>query len=93
MDLGTALFRDQRIGRLLDPIVQECVGIVVLVHESRAHRLQERRVHRLLGVLVNQRQRTDIGDGAKAGELFHRFLGGNGQSLHLFDRRSATLSV
>ena len=34
MDLGTALFRDQRIGRLLDPVVQEYVSIVVFVRES-----------------------------------------------------------
>ena len=48
VDVGTALFRDQRIRRLLDPVVQECVGVLLSEDESGVDGLPQRRVHRLL---------------------------------------------
>ena len=43
-------------------------------------------MQRLLCLLVYQSERGDLGDVPKAGELFHRLLGGDGEPLHLFDQ-------
>jgi hypothetical protein len=83
MDVGTALFWNQRIGRLLDPIEQEGVGALLPQDEACIDGLPERWVHRLLCLLVNQSQGGDVGDVPKAGELFHRLLGRDREPLQL----------
>ena len=83
--VGAALFRDQRIGRLLDPVVKKSVGALLPQNEACVDRLPQPRVQRILCLLVNQSERGDIGDVPKAGELFHRLLRGGGEPLHLFD--------
>src|SRR5580704_3245657 len=52
-------------------------------NEASVDGLPERRVHRLLCFLVVQSQGGDLGDMAKAGELFHRLLGAGGKPLQL----------
>ena len=83
VDLGAAILGDQRIRRLLDPIVQESVGVLVSEHESGVDRFQQRGVERLLRFPVNQRQGGDLDDIAQAGELFQGFLAGGGEPLQL----------
>ena len=48
VDVGTLLVGNQRIGRLLDAVVQEPVGAVLAEDEPGADGLPEGRVHRLL---------------------------------------------
>ncbi len=83
VDFGTVLFRDQCMGRLLDPVVQELVGAVSAKDEASVDGFPESRVHRLLCCPVNQGQSGDLGDVAQAGELFQGFLSGGGEPLQL----------
>ncbi len=60
MDFGPLLFGNQRISRLLNPVVQEFVGATLMDDEPGG--FPERRVHRLLCCPVNQGQGGDLGD-------------------------------
>src|SRR5258707_8513090 len=81
VDVGTVLFRDKCIGRLLYPIVQEFVGAVLAKDEASADGFPESRVHRLLCQSVNQSEGGGRGDIAQASELLQGFLGGGSKPL------------
>ena len=83
MDIGTVLLGNQRISRLLDPVVQEFVGALLGERRARADGLPEGSVHRRLWFPVNQGQGGDFRDIAQAGELFQGFLGGAREPLQL----------
>src|SRR5882757_548161 len=83
MDFGTLIFGNQRIRRLLDPVVKKFVGVLVLEHESSVYRLQEGGVDHLLRFPQNQRQGGDIDDIAQTREVFEGFLCGGGEPLQL----------
>src|SRR5216684_5701351 len=48
VDVGTVLFWDQRISRLLDPVVQVFVGAILMDDEASVDGFPEGRVHGLL---------------------------------------------
>jgi len=41
MGLGALLLRDQQVGRFLDPVVKEAIGILGAKNEARANCLSE----------------------------------------------------
>ena len=51
---GSLAFGDERVRRLSDSVVKECVGAAGAQHETRPHGVPERRVYRLLGPPVQQ---------------------------------------
>ena len=94
VDVGTVLVGYQRIGRLLDAVVQELVGAVLAEDEPGVDGFPERRVDRLLCCPVNQGQGGDLGDVAQAGELLQGVLRASRKSRFSFPAmRSTTLSV
>ena len=79
--LARSSSRDERIGRLLDAVVDEGVRAVRAEDERRRARLPRGpRGHRLLDAAVDQCQRGDLGDVPEAGELSQRLLRGSGQA-------------
>ena len=91
---GARVFRDQRIGGLLHPIVKESVGAVLALDELGRHRrpqgAREARPRRSRG----PGKRGELGVVAEAGELLQRLpaLAPAGE-LSLPTMRSTTLSV
>ncbi len=53
MNFAPLLFWDQGIGRLLDPVMQELVGVIRSNDEPSEDGFPECRVQRLLGLPVN----------------------------------------
>ena len=84
MDLGAQCFRDQRIGGLLHPVVDEPVGAFQALDQLLTNRLPQRRVDLLLRGPENDRKHRDLGDVAEAGELLQRLL--------RFDRQAGQLA-
>ncbi len=76
VDVGTLLIRNQRVGRLLDPVVQKSAGTLLVEDDPGADGFPEGSVHRFLCCPVNQGHGGGRGDIAQAGELFQGFLGG-----------------
>ena len=87
------LFRDQRIGRLLDPVVRKAVGALLVKDEPGVNCLPQGRVHRRLRLPVHQGQGGDFGGIAQAGELLQGVPGAAGSRFSLPVMRSTTLSV
>ncbi len=83
VEVGTLLVRNQRVGRLLDPVVQKPAGTLLVEDEPGADGFPEGSVHRFLCCPVNQGQGGGRGDIAQAGELFQGFLGGGRKPLQL----------
>jgi hypothetical protein len=62
-------FRDERIGRLLHSVVEECVDTTPPEDEFRANGLPESRFYLVLRFPLNQGQGGDLGDVPQTGEL------------------------
>src|SRR5216683_2894674 len=62
VDFGTAVFGNQHISRLLDPVMQEFVDATLLDDEASADGLPECLVYRPRFFTVNQGQSGDLGD-------------------------------
>ena len=77
------LVGNQGIRRLLNPVVQELVGVLVLKHESGVDRFPERGVDRVLRFPENQGQGGDLDDVTQAREVFEGVLCGGGKPLEL----------
>ena len=84
MSLGAQCFRDQRIGGLLHPVVNESVGAFQALDQVLTNRGPQRRVHLLLRGPENDRKHRDRGDVAEAGEKLQRLL--------RFDRQAGQLA-
>jgi hypothetical protein len=80
---GPLLFGNQRVGRLLDAVVEEFVGVLLAEDEASADGFPESRMYRGLGRPLDQGQGGDLGEVAQAGELFQGFLRGGGQPPQL----------
>ena len=94
MDRCPLPFRDERVGRLLDAVVEEGVGAFQAEDESRPNRLPERRVDLLLWFPVNQAQGSDLGDVPQTGESVLRLPAScSGRRFSFPAMRSTTLSV
>ncbi len=76
---------DQRVGRFLDAIVEECVGVLKAEDEPRTDRLPEIRVDLLLWSALYHGQGWDPGNVSQAGEAFECFPCSLGQALQLAD--------
>ena len=83
---GPLALGDERVGRLLDAVVQEAVGPLMPEHQPGPHRLPERRVQRRLGPAVDHAQRGGRRV-AQAGELLQRRLGRRGQAAQLAEHQ------
>ena len=81
VDVGPLLFGNQRISCLLDPVVQEFVGVLLVEDQASMDCFPESRVHRLLCFSENQGQGGDLGDIAQACEPVQCLLGGERQPL------------
>ena len=92
-DFGTCSFRNQRIGRLLDPVVDELVGAVQALDQSRRTASQSAACDVLLRVPENDRKHRDPGGIAQAGQLLQGRLRFGRQAASLPTMRSTTLSV
>ena len=93
MDVGTLLVGDERIGRLLDAVVQEPVGAVLAKDEPGVDGFPEGRVCLLLCCPVNQGQSGDLGAVAQAGQLFRASWVVAEKRLSFPTMRSTELSV
>src|SRR5258708_20449074 len=83
MDFRTVLLGNQRISRLLDPVVQKLVGALLPEDVPGADGLPEISAYRLLRFPVNQGEGGDIGAITQTGELFQGFLRYLGPPPHL----------
>ena len=83
--LGARPFRYQRIGGLLDTVVDELVGALQVLDQLQAKGLPEIRTDVLVRFPENDRKHRDLGDVAEAGELLQRRLGLDGQAGQLPD--------
>ena len=72
---GPLAFRNERIGRLLDTVVEKCVAAIQTEDEPCANCLPESCVYLLLRFLLNQAQGGDLGDVPQTGEQSYCFLG------------------
>ena len=86
MDVGTVLIGNQRIGRLLDPVVQKFVAVVLAKDEPSLNGGPKRPVDSLFCLPMNQGQDGDRHHIAQAGKLFQDFLGGGRQHRFSFSR-------
>ena len=75
MGLGAQFLRDQRIGGLLDAVVDELVGACPSARPAPDGRaVPQSRMDLLLRCPENDRKRRDLGDVAEAGQLLQRLL-------------------
>ena len=83
VDLGAVAVRDERIGRLLDAVVEEGVGVVQADDQPGPHGLPEGRVDLVLRGLLHQAQGGGLGAVAQTGQACQGLLGGSGQAGEL----------
>ena len=76
---------NERIGRLLDAVVEERVAAVQAEDQPCTHRLPECRVDLRLSWPVNHAQGGGLCADPQTGELFQGILGGGGQAVQLAD--------
>ena len=74
---------NERVGRLLDAVVEEGVGGIGAADEPGADGFPEGSVDRRLASAMDQRQRRRLGQISQAGELAQRFLGRERQAAQL----------
>ncbi len=72
--LGTLTFRDQRIGRLLNPIVEEGIRSLHAKDQPGADGFQKRSVNPLFGLSEDHTQGRDLGHVPETGELLESGL-------------------
>ena len=87
VEIGTLIFRNQRIGRLLDSVVQKPAGAFMAEDEAAADSFREACAQRLLCCPVNQSQGRCVRDIAQTRELFEGFLGGGRKPLQLLHHK------
>src|SRR5271166_2001521 len=75
MGFGASLLGDQRICRLLHPVVSEPVDAWLALNELCSDRFPKGRMDLVLRGPERVRKLRDVGGGAKAGELPQRHLG------------------
>ena len=80
---GPFAFRSERIGRLLDTVVEECVAVIQAKDESRANSLPQSGVYLLLSFPLYQAQCGNLGAAPETGEQSYCFLGHVGQAVQL----------
>ena len=85
MRLGAQPFRYQRIGGLLDTVVDELVRALQVLDQLQTNGVPEIRTDVLVRFPENDRKHRDLGDVAEAGELLQRRLGLDGQAGQLPD--------
>src|ERR1700675_606037 len=83
--LGAQPFRYERIGGLLDTVVDELVRTVQVLDQLQTNGIPEIRMDVLVRFPENDRKHRDFGDVAEAGELLQRGLGLGGQAGQLPD--------
>src|SRR5450631_12909 len=71
---GPLVLDDERIGRLLDAIVEECVRAARTKDEADPNSFPQRCVCRFVARLVNQRKRLRLGSIPQAGQLAENLL-------------------
>ena len=74
---------DQRIGRLLDAIMEEGVAAVRAANQPRPDSFPERPVHFFLGPAMNEGEGRHLGDISQTGELSERAPSRYGQAAEL----------
>ncbi len=74
---------DERIGRLLDPVVKELIGVTQAEDETAPNRFPQSLVDLLLGFAVHQGHGGDLSDIAQTSELSQRFPRHIGQLAQL----------
>ena len=87
MRRGPFAFGNQRVGGLLDTVVQEAVGPLPPEHQPGPHRRPEHRVERRLAPALDHAQDGDRRAVAQAGQLPQRHLGRLGQAAQLADHK------
>src|SRR6266851_120535 len=83
--LGAQPFRYERIGSLLDTVVDELVRAVQALDQLQANGVPEIRTDVVVRFSENDRKQRDLGDVAEAGELLQRRLGLERQAGQLPD--------
>ena len=78
---GALAFGDERIGRLLNPVVEEGIGSLQAEDQPGADGIQQRSVDLLFGLSEDQTQGRDLGHVPETGELLESGLRRAGQSL------------
>ena len=71
-------FADERISRLADAVVEECVGPVRADHQSGTDGVPQRRVHRLLALPIDEGERGRFGGVPETSQVSQRLLGRRG---------------
>src|SRR6266436_5596443 len=74
-------FWDERIGRLMNTVVEERVGVLLAEDQPCASGLGERRVDLLFHFPVNQSKGSEFDHALETSELLHGGLRRAGQSL------------
>src|SRR6267143_5475280 len=85
--LGAQPFRYERIGGLLDTVVNELVRALQVLDQFQTNGVPEIRTDVLVRFPENDRKHLDLGDVAEAGELLQRRLGLDGQAGQLSDHK------
>src|SRR5260370_10663200 len=77
---GAQRLRYERIGGLLDTVVDELVRALQVLDQLQTNGVPESRTDVLVRFPENDRKHRDLGDAAEAGELLQRRLGLDGQT-------------
>ena len=80
---GALVFRNERVGCLLDAVVRECVRAVQAEDEAGEDGLPQGRVDIPLDGVVDHVQRGDLGGVPETGQQSQRLLCGSGQAAEL----------
>src|ERR1700724_3164700 len=83
--LGAQPFRYERVGGLLDTVVDELVRTLQVLNQLQTNGVPEIRMDVLVRFPENDRKYRDLGDVAEAGELLQRRLGLDRQAGQLSD--------